>query len=676
MLCWLFTSSNRIVRDKATKSLTNVFLSQADLFPELALKFDDVDDVYVLERIVAAAFGAACIDQSSDRLRSYAEAAASLVFSKPVVLPALLLRDYARGIIELAASQAVLPDCVYIKSCRPPYGSPPPRLAVTEELLKQVAKDVGDETILRSCESFTGDFARYEIEPRVGSFTAVSLKKPRPASSRELFEQFEREVIEIDVRRIAAVKALRQAQSSNFCVRLVPFGARESEHVAEEVPTITGNVAEAEAAFLSLLNSDELKRFEAEASEYLGTGRSNRKAEILKIDLDKAKRWVAKRAYDLGWTNKLFQNDNSHYRNHSRERPTVERIGKKYQWIALDELLCRLADNYWMGGSYGDPTKPYNDPLDVGFKRDIDPTVFALSDQSDNAQGARPPWTAAGDVVLDTVSEERLAAWPFRADPAEDLEKLLVSTDADGESWLKLYEHRSATEKYETKPASLHGMRQQQFHFLMCILVNKKDCQRLADHLSAKNTINVMDWDPIEFTDGPYLREAPWRDTWSIEQWVQDDWTAPKGMKFAIPVCRYLWESHLDASLPDGSRALLPAPWLANVLELSPDKLDASAYVSQAGQIAFLGCRFREHGSSALISRDVLEPFLAAHGLTCFWLYVAERNAWPGGDNDDAARRRSEGVCWIDNGKVKVVKWRHDNANGTSKAALTDGASA
>jgi len=112
--------------------------------------------------------------------------------------------------------------------------------------------------------------------------------------------------------------------------------------------------------------------------------------------------------------------------------------------------------------------------------------------------------------------------------------------------------------RYDEGKLSLHGTRQQEFRFVMCILIANCDRQKLVEFLSKKKSLDVNEWDPPEFIDGPFLREAPWRDTWTQEQWRRDVWGAPKGMAISFPVYRYIWESPLDASLPEGARALIP----------------------------------------------------------------------------------------------------------------------
>jgi len=666
-LCWFFTSSNRYVRDKATKALVSLFLARSDLFPELVGLFKNVDDPYVVERLFAAAYGACCIDSSHHRLVDYAKDTFDAVFAEGNPPPSILLRDYARGIVELCAAKAVLPAGIAIARCRPPYRSPVPRLTVSEAAVKRIAEKAGGDEILRSCDSFMGDFASYEIAPRVNHFAAVRLSRPQPFSSQEIFARFEAEVIDIDSARVDAFLRLRKSSIAGFGLELL---GSENEGSKVDIKKWAEGIELAEEDLLKLLSTAEKRRFRREAAPQLGTGAKKKSSDDpASIDVTRARRWVAKRAYELGWTSQLFPNDSSRYRHHSRERPLVERIGKKYQWIALDELLCRLADNYWIGGRYGDNSKRYETPLDLGFERDIDPTVIPVSETVNSSQGKPPAWVLASDLVLDFVDEERLAAWPFLSDPGTAIPNLTNMRDESGSSWLTLYEHRAVTDEYAEK-RGLHGLRQQEFRFLMCVIVAKSDRQALVDFLGAKKRLDVMEWDPLELTDGPFLRESPWRDTWPQNQWCRDSWKTPKGMPISFPVCEYRWESHLDASLPEGACALIPSPWLTRVLGLTADKSDASIYKGSNGQVAFFGGKLPKGGSFAFIDANLLGDFLTANDLECLWLFVGERNAWPDGDNDNAAWRRSEGLCWFEDGKSVSTNWKSDNANGVSKASL------
>lgn len=669
-LCWFLTSSNRRIRDSATKALVSLFIHRADLFPELVTRFIGVDDIYVLERLFAAGYAAVCADPSASRLPTYATATYNAIFDRTDVPLSLLLRDYARGIVECSVAADQLPTYIDIDKCRPPYSATAARLNVTETALAQTVDKAGDKAIQRSCEGALGDFGIYEITPAVGHFSSIALKNSPPDSREALFDRFDEEVIQIDPRRIAAAEKLQSARLSHFVILRKALGDDtdndSSEEQHEELEAL-------ETEFLKLLKPHEKRRYDKEAAWRLGDAMKKPPPDPPSIDVGKARRWVAKRAYALGWTKRRFPDDTGSHGNYSRDRPVVERIGKKYQWIALGELLCRLADNCWIKGSYGDDAKRYDNPLDLGFQRDVDPTVIPISDEQLSAQGKRESWLDNSNIALDEVDESELCGWPFLADPGAEMARYIRKTDPDGTSWLVLYEHQSKENRYEKNERAMeHGLRQQQFHFLMCVIIKKSDLPDVVRELTKRKNLDVMRWSPREFTDGPFLREIVWRDTWPQGQYLSDDSPIDNKAKIMWPVYRYHWESHLDASLPNGAEALLPSPWLSRALCITADRQDASLYRDNQAKTIFIGHEPRKGPTLALVEESKFSSFLTENDLQCLWLFVAERNVWPGGSNVDAAWRRSEGLCWFENGKPKTTHWKKDRANGTSRKALPD----
>ena len=123
-LTWCFSLSSRPIRDLATKALTTVLLKQSDIFPQLSDAFHEVDDGYILERLYAAAYGACCIDPSRGRTAEYARKTLTTSLGKEALLN-LLLRDYARGIVELANHIGSVQKDVLVDRCwlltGPPY---------------------------------------------------------------------------------------------------------------------------------------------------------------------------------------------------------------------------------------------------------------------------------------------------------------------------------------------------------------------------------------------------------------------------------------------------------------------------------------------------------------------------------------------------------------------------
>ncbi|WP_143653629.1 NACHT domain-containing protein [Streptosporangium subroseum] len=109
---WLLTSTNRTVRDLATKALQRYGRPDPKRLFDLAIRMLDVDDPYVVERIVGAAFGAASTHQMPDpggpferalarwltELRDHFLASGSNPTSHE------LLRSYVRAIFEFAGT--------------------------------------------------------------------------------------------------------------------------------------------------------------------------------------------------------------------------------------------------------------------------------------------------------------------------------------------------------------------------------------------------------------------------------------------------------------------------------------------------------------------------------------------------------------------------------------------
>jgi hypothetical protein len=659
VLSWFFTSTNRAIRDKSTKALANILLTSEDIFPNLLNRFVGVDDLYILERLLAAAYASCCLRPEPNRLSKYSEAIFENIFKNCNPPFGILLRDYAFGIIELASYYSALPSTVNFGLCKPPYKSSKLRLSVSEEKLNEIAKRAGGNEIIHSAANPMGDFASYEIGPHVGYFLRVPLAKDVPLSDEQKARLFENEVVGYDRKRIQAFERLQNTANPYAYGLLSPsFGTRLKKPTQKQIDKWKEELALAEASFLRLLSDDEIRRFLSDAASYLYK-REHGSLEERKFDLNAMQRWVAKRAYDYGWTRKRFENDSSQMGRNYRDRPSVERIGKKYQWLALDELLSRLADNYWMEGEYGSLPKTYGNPLDISFKRDIDPTIIEEKASHEPVSQTHNSWVSCPWIILDQVEEDRLASWPFEKDPAVNLKILPFRIDADGVKWLVLYEHQSKTEKYDGDRVGEHGFRMQEFRFLATIMVKKTNAKEIAEKFKEKEKIDIWHWAISEITDAAFHHEAPWRDTWSQEKWIFDNWKLPTGVGYAQMAARYVWESHLDAALPDGYSSHLPSIWLAHELNLYADLTTAGVWRDQNDEIVFSEFKGEGGETICLLRMDKLDEIVGGD-CTFLTFLIAEKNAWPGGSSLNASWRRVEGVCWRDGRGMNALTWSRD----------------
>ena len=121
-LAWMLTTSNRFIRDRATKALVSLLTGRFESTERLVIKFTDTDDPYVVERIYAVAYGVVMRSNDTDRIGKLASLVYQRIFASGTPPAHVLLRDYARGVIERAI---YLEADLHIDEqlIRPPYQS-------------------------------------------------------------------------------------------------------------------------------------------------------------------------------------------------------------------------------------------------------------------------------------------------------------------------------------------------------------------------------------------------------------------------------------------------------------------------------------------------------------------------------------------------------------------------
>ena len=126
-------SSNRLLRDKATKTMINILKGHIDIVVYLINKFAEIDDPYVVERLYAVAFGCIVSEQDDNKIRLLANVVYQNIFATEVVYPNILVRDYALNIIDYAVYRLEKVD-FDIKKCEPPYNTLMPEIPTDDEI--------------------------------------------------------------------------------------------------------------------------------------------------------------------------------------------------------------------------------------------------------------------------------------------------------------------------------------------------------------------------------------------------------------------------------------------------------------------------------------------------------------------------------------------------------------
>jgi hypothetical protein len=117
----------------------------------------------------------------------------------------------------------------------------------------------------------------------------------------------------------------------------------------------------------------------------------------------------------------------------------AERIGKKYQWVAMYQLASRLYDHVARKRDSYEP-KPLRTPLILLEERKLDPTL--PSDMIGSKRDADAWWIGSS---ADLRSNEQLpdAEWVTKQEDVPVLESLLSAVDRDGQRWRLLASYPS-----------------------------------------------------------------------------------------------------------------------------------------------------------------------------------------------------------------------------------------
>ncbi len=182
-LSYFLSSSNRNLRDSATKGLTCIYLGYADEFIDLINRMKDLEDKYILERVYAAAFGAVVYEKNHGKIRNLSDFVINNFFNESIIFPNILIRDYAKGIVEYAISCKIYSahEVEDIKEkITPPYKTIMPNEFPTDDemqLLKnKYDRAYGFYSITSSMDTGDhsyGDFGRYTFKYSLNKFSGI-----------------------------------------------------------------------------------------------------------------------------------------------------------------------------------------------------------------------------------------------------------------------------------------------------------------------------------------------------------------------------------------------------------------------------------------------------------------------------------------------------------------------
>ena len=664
-LSWMFTTSNRFLRDRATMALVALLTDRLAAVVRLVKRFGDVDDPYVAERVYAVAYGVAMRCHDSVAVGALATCVYERIFASGSPPPHILLRDYARGICEralfLGSKIEVVPDRI-----RPPYKSTWPTIPTEEDiktLLPDWSKGSYDSGELEWARNRIGnsvmddDFACYVIGTNSSSIDWLSLKlkdaqwKPPPrrevllralvgefsAGERAAWEEFEaaNKAYAAELRSISSDWfAQRQKDDTSENLDLSDSEALTQKLEKAHPPEVRALEEKRKQAFVALeaiLSEEHAQRLTKIWSAHEDDCESRRPP---RFELREIQRYVLWRVFDLGWTTKRFgQFDRFSIGHHGRSASKAERIGKKYQWIAYHEIMAFVSDHYQyrerFRGEEGD--RAYVGTWQSRF-RDIDPSCTLRSLPGGTSwDGHAVSWW--GSAQYDSWGDPgRPRDWVLNTNDLPRVEDLLVVTDpTDGSRWVNSQGFFSWTQQPPADRESIDVERRELWYISTGYFVRADDSESF---LSWAEKIDFAGrWMPeADEVYGVFLGEHAWAPASRYFQqqcYGDDGWTQPTHgcpVKVRTVTFKYMREaSGFDCSIKENYTIRLPVIDIVNGLDIRWSG-HGGDFTDGAGRVVAQDPTVHSEGPSAMLFRDdLLEEFLAREKLTICWTVLGEK---------------------------------------------------
>ncbi|USE70556.1 hypothetical protein CTT31_16100 [Pseudoalteromonas maricaloris] len=373
-----------------------------------------------------------------------------------------------------------------------------------------------------------------------------------------------------------------------------------------------------------------------------------------------AQRWVCKRAYEFGWSDELFSGFEkfcSYGRGHSLGGGAMERVGKKYQWMAFHEFLARLSDTYqWINRGYSDlPDDDYGGPWQINL-RDIDPTIWAKRNgEYKTYHNEHCTWWQPYNFPFPAEDDPKAKAgflWDEKTIP--EFSKILKRNNPEEEGeWAVLRGFWSENKKYsadELDSPYLDG-----WFRINAICIRKGDFDSLLKRLKGQTLCDPSLVSVPSTQHEGFFGEYPWHTIYKhLSGWQerQDNSRGRIPVKHFVPYAQYEWESGgNDYSIDSSLRFNVPAKELIQEAELKRAQGKWGCW-EHGGKVVFSDPSIEEYGPSyVLMSTDFLQKWLSDNNMELIWLIGGEKQMFSNEGGEFFGRLVFSGIYRYEQGK-------------------------
>lgn len=538
-LSWFHTSTNRELRDCSTKAMICLLQDRIHVLIELLQKFETVNDPYVYDRLFAVAYGCAVRTHKKEELAVLSDYIYVTIFKdKDEVYPHVLLRDYARGVIEFAHHSG-LELSFDLKEVRPPYKSNFSEEYPTNEMITEL----------------------YEFDYKSADF-----------------------------------KDYYWGQNSIL-----------SSMATEHGRTMYGDFGR--YTFQSALSSWDIN--------------ANDLSNL-------AIKWIfEKYGYDVEKHGKYDRNTSSS----DRRASTIERIGKKYQWIALYEMVARVSDNFKKYERWSfekEKEVPYQGPWDP-YIRDIDPTLLISETGSYDDDEPQDFWWVNNKIFNWDCTNE---SWVNDSSVLPKMEEIIQVKDDMGEEWLVLEGYPSWSEPKKIGEEKWDQPHKELWCHIRSYLVEDDEYDSFKDWAIEQEFMGR--WMP-ESGDRyeMFSREYYWspaQDYFMTEYFGGTEWTEVHDRKSGEYVAEvnvtaqgFLWEEEFDKSKEETISFLKPSTVIHKGMDLKYSQREGEFIDNSEVVQCFAPNVYHDSKSYLLVRKSSFLKFLNENKLKVVWTILGEK---------------------------------------------------
>lgn len=635
-LIWVLATTNNELRDQVTKALVNLLEQKPLVLLQLLKKFKSVNDLYILERLYAIAYGVVLRTNSDSGVKKLAQYTYNTIFIKGKPPTHILLRDYARNIIEYALYKNLRINCI-VTLIRPPYKSIIPYLPGIDEVKKydldhespEFKKD--PESARLFCAPYYstlswGDFGRKIVDGKIDDFYPISFTrldfyksfiKNLSGESRMMVKLYVKNIVSKEQYERNDYYLKRQMGDEKFEEYLKGFDEMKikiKEFIKHRFNDADFNLVENEV-IPYLLNEHDL-RSKFSHTKYLNP--------------EPFKRWIVDRVHKLGYDIKKHGHYDMYYTKFTGQDYShkVERISKKYQWIAFYEIMAIISDNYKMrtGVSRNNPYEYYKGAWQ-NYLRDIDPAYVTknIKDEffnDDEVSEIKTSWTDDEPYKYwDNVPSE----WVNSLNDLPKLEDVIVKKDEGGNFWLHLQKFVKWIEPKTFGQDKYDSERKEFWYKIQGYICKKTDKNKITKYLQSQNLYSSRMPENEDSVSTLINREKFWSpaDLDENKRYNQKEWVNVPDKNYKIIIATTGAKGSMEDDKSGANMMYnIPCKTIFEDMKLKYSSKDGD-FIDENDEITVTN----PTTVGTLIRRDKLLAYLNENDLEIFWTVSAEKNA-------------------------------------------------